>query len=474
MNEATVDNLIIGGGPGGTPIALALARAGQQVMLVEQGPGLGGTCLFEGCIPSKIFRETARRVRELREALDFGLCLPTRDLHIDWSAVQARKRRLLDRRAKAALGHTSQLPSLEVVTGSARLLSSRSALVTTPDGGERTVTFKQAVLATGSVPFRPPIPGIDHDRVLDSEGLLAIDRIPEDLVVIGGGPIGVELGQVFLTLGSRVTLLEASPHILGPVDRELAARLQRGMQADGIEIITDCQVRAINNTGGGGVYVEYTPPGSDPTHRFADTVLLVTGRRPRVAGLGLEATAVRHDPHGVKVDEQLQTDEPGIYAIGDLLGQPMFAHWATAQGLALARHLLGLPVVFPRPQTNSAVIFSEPELGMVGLTEAQARASGVDVAVATYDYAQDARAQIAGRDSGLLKIVYARDSRQVLGVHALVEGADDLMGEAAIAIAAGLSIEALAGAIHPHPTLSESFGLAARAALAGEQPAADK
>ncbi len=462
------DVLVIGGGPAGTPLAMALAQAGRKVTLVEAGPGLGGTCLFEGCIPSKIFRETARRLRELRAADTFGLCLPTQDAKVNWSAVLARKRAILKRRGETALARAGRIPTLEVVKGHARLLSPRSAEITLPNDQRRTISFEQAVIATGSIPVRPPIPGVDHARVLDSEDILDIGEIPQRLVIIGGGPIGVELGQVFRTLGSEVALLEAAPHILGPVDPELAQILTDRMQNDGIEITTGCQIKAIVNTGGDGVYVEYTASARGERRRFADTVLLVTGRRPRVEGLGLEQTGVTHGPHGIEVNAELETAEPGIFAVGDVIGQPMFAHWATAQGLALARHMRGLPSQFPLAEHNSAVIFSEPEIGMAGLTEAQARERGIAVGIARYDFAQDARAQIAAHDDGMLKIVYDKESRRVVGVHALVEGAGEIMGEAALLVRAGIPIEALANSIHPHPTLTESFGLAARMALASD------
>ena len=464
MSEETTDVLVVGGGPGGTPAAMALARAGKRVVLVERGPGLGGTCLFEGCIPSKIFRESARRLRELREADAFGLRMVNPEVQVDWAAIQARKRAILERRSRAALDRARRIPTLSVVFGTAELLSPRSARIKPHTGEVREVGFEQAILAPGSIPVRPPIPGVDLPGVLDSEGILDDERIPERLVVIGGGPIGVELGQVFRTLGSEVHILEIADHILGPVDRELAERLEARMRADGIGITTGCKVGAIEARTP-GLQVQAQAAGGEALTLSADTVLLVTGRHPRVEGLGLERTAVRHGPHGIEVDAELQTAEPGIYAVGDAIGHPMFAHWATAQGLALARRLLGMPAAFPRPETNSAVIFSEPELGMAGLTEEEARARGLDVDVARYDYAVDARAQIAARDAGLLKIVYERSRRRVVGVHALVEGAGELMGEAALLVAHGLPVEAVAAAIHPHPTLTESFGQAARNAL---------
>ncbi len=460
--------LIIGGGPGGTPAAMALAKSGQQVTLVEQGAGLGGTCLFEGCIPSKIFREAARRMREIRESLDFGLCLPNQELHLDWASVQARKHAILRRRSDAAKMQVQRLPNLKLISGHASFLSPRSAKIVTGQGDEQIVEFDQAIISTGSTPLRPPIPGVNHHRVLDSEAILDIQQIPESLLIVGAGPIGVELGQMMNTFGSQVTILEVAHHILGPVDASLSALLQEQMQADGIDIKTECQVTAILNTAD-GVHVEYTTSNGHKTHQFANNVLLVTGRRPHIEGLGLAKTVVQYNAHGIKVDEHCETHEPGIFAVGDVIGQPMFAHWATTQSLALARHIIGMPVIFPQPEHNSAVIFSEPELGMVGLTEEQAKAKGIDAAITSYDYSQDARAQISGRDFGLLKLVYDRKTHQVVGVHALVEGADDLMGEAAILVSSGITLEALASAIHPHPTLSESFAQAARMVLSSPQ-----
>ena len=465
MTIQQVEFLIIGGGPGGTPAAMALASAGKSVMLVEKGQGLGGTCLFEGCIPSKIFRESARRLRELKEAGEFGLCLPTLDVAVNWSAVLERKRLILQQRSEAALHKSQQLPTLKTVFGACKLRDSRSAVIETETGDKLEVRFEKAILATGSVPFVAPIKGSDHPRVYDSESILNIDHIPKRLVIIGGGPIGVELGQVFNTLGSEVSILEAASRILGPVDEELGSRLQQRMSDEGIAILTACNIRDIVTTGQ-AVFVEYNINGGEEQHKLADTVLMVTGRRPNVEDLGLENTRVLHDLHGITVNDTLETDEAGIYAVGDVIGQPMFAHWATAQGLALTCHLMGQPVKFPTVETNTAVIFSEPEIGIAGLTEQQAKQAGLNIQVASYDYRQDARAQIAGRADGLLKIIFDIDSRRVVGVHIMVEGAGHLMGEAALLIKTGVPIEVVAAAIHPHPTLAESFVVAVRNVMA--------
>jgi dihydrolipoamide dehydrogenase len=298
-----------------------------------------------------------------------------------------------------------------------------------------------------------------------SERLLDIKQMPKRLVVIGAGPVGIEMAQIFAAFGSAVAIIEAGPRILAPVDSEIAAALQDHIRAQGIGLELSAQVLRVVSKGE-GVGVHYRDAAGAQHEAEADTVLEATGRSPNVDGLGLDNTAVRFDHHGVKVDGNLETDEPGIYAVGDVIGHPMFAHWATAQGLALARHLLGRPTRFPTPAISSAVIFSMPEVGIAGLTEDEARAAGHDIDIARYDYRADARGQVSGNAEGFLKLVYDKSTRAVLGVHILAEGAASLLGEGALAVSAGIPIGALAATIHPHPTLSESMGVAAREVLA--------
>jgi len=461
--ETHVDTLIIGGGPGGTPAAMALAMAGRKTMLVEAGQGLGGTCLFEGCIPSKIYRETAFRRAEAARAGEFGLAAPAEPPAVDWQQVQARRHRILTMRAQGALMNARQLPSLEVVFARARLTGPRGALIEAPDQPARAVSFDSAILATGSVPSRLPIPGADLPGVLNSNELIGIGFIPSSIVFIGGGPVGVEMAQIFSMLGAKVTILEAAPRILGPVDPVLAGLLAEKMRGEGIRIETGVSVDRIEGEAAAHS-VQFAHHGQSETIA-AQIVAIVAGRHPAVDGLGLETTAVRHDRQGVKVGATLETDQPDIFATGDLVGHPMFAHWATAQARAVAAHLLSRPVPYPRPEHNSAVIFSAPEIGMVGLTEEAARAAGQEVAIAEYDYKIDARAQISSEAFGRLRVVYRRSDHRVLGVHAMIEGAADLMGEAAVAVQNGLTLEQIAMAIHPHPTLTEAFGIAALGGL---------
>ncbi len=464
------DILIIGGGPGGTPAAMALAQAGKRVLLVESGAGLGGTCLFEGCIPSKIFYETARRLREISWASGFGIQLPDELVHLDWHKVQARKQEILHRRSQAAIHKVAQFKSLELLFGRAQLLDSRRAKIVLNDGEPMRVHFEQCILATGSKPNILPIRGANLPRVYSSDSILDIDCIPEHLTVIGGGPIGIELAQVFHILGAKVTLMERGPHILRGVDQELVLMLEKHLVQQGISLKLNCGVRNLCTTGK-GLFVRYEPEEGGYDQVFATAVLAATGRHANIDTLGLENTVIKASKHGIEVDDVLQTTEAGIYAVGDVTGQPMFAHWATAQALALVRHLLGQPASFPQTAHNSATIFSTPELAMAGLTEEQTAAAGMDVAVAHYDFSQDARAQIGGFDNGLLKIIYNKADHKVVGVHILVDGAADLMGEAAVLVRMALPLEVIASTIHPHPTLTESFAQAARMALAAEMSA---
>lgn len=376
--------------------------------------------------------------------------------------MQTRRHRILAQRSQGALAKAKELPTLEVVFGRARLAGPRSATV---GAGKRMreIRFKNVILATGSVPSRPPIRGADLPTVLDSKGLIELDDVPKSLVLIGAGPIGVEMAQIFAMLGSKVTLLEAQSRILTSVDQVLADLLAARLVGDGIDVQTAVVIDAIEGQQKCHS-VRYVKDGR-AYQVSGDVVAIVAGRHPNIEGLGLENTGVLFDQHGVKVDDTLQTDESGVYATGDLVGQPMFAHWATAQALAVARHLLGETPAYPRPEHNSAVIFSYPELGMVGLTEERARAAGLDVSVAEYDYRGDARAQISSEGFGRLRVVYEKRDRRIVGIHALIEGAADLLGEAALAVHQGLSLQDLAMAIHPHPTLNEAFGLVALSAL---------
>jgi dihydrolipoamide dehydrogenase len=461
--------LVIGGGPGGTPLAEALAVAGLKVLLVEKGSGLGGTCLFEGCIPSKILWETARRLRELKAARNFGIDLPPGEVRLDWARLIARKTQILRQRSSGAMANALTFPTLKVERGQANFIQSNVAQIIPSNGPSYKVHFEKAVIATGSIPNLLPIPGVHSSGVLTSEQLLNIDHLPRSMVIIGSGAIGVEMACIFEALGCQVTLLGRSSHILkNKVDSELAQALEEQMKKSGIRLELGVGVETVRESDT-GLEVEYNDASGETRKAKGELVLEVTGRHPNVEGLGLEQTRIRYDPLGIKVNNCLETDEPGIYAIGDAVGHPMFAHWATAQALTLVKHLLDKGLNFPTPAINTAVIFSFPELGMAGLTEEQARVLEYKVETAVYDYAVDARAQVAEAIEGRLKFVYESSGR-ILGVHILADGAADLMGEAALIVRNGITIAEVASSIHPHPTLTESFGFLARKILMPGQP----
>ncbi len=251
-----VDVLVIGGGPGGTPAAMALASGGRRVVLVEKGTGLGGTCLFEGCIPSKILRESAQRLSAIKRSDEFGLRVPTGEIEIDWNAIMGRKAAILKRRSDAALQHARHIPTLTVQFGRAVLLGPREARIIPGNGEPEDIEFANAIIATGSVPDLLPIKGIDLPQVITSEQLLEVKSPPKRLIAIGAGPIGVEMAQIFAAFGSQVTLIEAGPRILAPVDEEIATALQAHIQSQGIVLELGAQVLRISGNGD-GVRVEY-------------------------------------------------------------------------------------------------------------------------------------------------------------------------------------------------------------------------
>ena len=462
METLKTEILVIGGGPGGTPLAMATALSGRQVVLVEAGAGLGGTCLFHGCVPSKIFREAAFFKYRAEKSAILGIEDLSGKVNLDWTAVMKRKEAILSSRSASALNNGNKIPSLKILFGKARFFNAKNVIVEGTQGPV-SIEFEKAVIATGSVSRKLEVPGAELSGVLTSEQLIATDHIPRSMVVVGGGPIGVELGQMFSMMGSRVSILEALPELLSSVDQKLSSRLKVLLEREGISVKTGVKIARIEENQG-LKRVFYTVDGQE-FFEDAEVILTVVGRSPQVESLGLQNTQVRYSPRGIEVDESLRTAEKNIWAVGDVTGQPMFAHWATAQAQALANALLGRPTSFPRKEFNSAVIFSHPEIGMVGLTEESARMQGLDVGVAEYSYSVDARAQIADEAEGLLRIIYRRDDSTVVGIHALVEGAADLMGEAALAVSMKVKLSDIARTIHPHPTLTESFGINALGAL---------
>jgi dihydrolipoamide dehydrogenase len=442
-----VDVVVVGGGPGGYSAAFRCAELGLETVVVDAGKRLGGACLYEGCIPSKALLHVAAVLGEAERAREFGVDFGAPRIALDvlrkWKAE-----RVVGKLARGLAG-VARGKNVEVVGGRGVFEDSRTLRV---EGDEpQKVRFGHAILATGSRPAA--LPGIEGgERVLDSTGALELAEIPERLLVVGGGYIGLELGQVYAALGSAVTVVELTDGLLPGVDRDLVQPLARRCERMFAAIHLGTRLTGLRET---GAAVEATLAGREP-ERF-DRVLVAVGRRPSSDDLGLASTRVRVDARGVvAIDERCRTGDPRIFAVGDVTGEPMLAHRAMRQGKVAAEALAGRPAAFDNVAVP-AVVFTDPEVAWCGLSEAAATAGGQPVRVARFAWAASGRAATLGRSDGLTKIVADAGTGRVLGVGIVGPGAGELIAEATLALEAALTAEDLAATIHTHPTLSESL-----------------
>ncbi|HVQ74002.1 MAG TPA: dihydrolipoyl dehydrogenase [Candidatus Binatia bacterium] len=452
-----VEVAVVGGGPAGYSAAFRCADLGMEVVVVDASARLGGACLYEGCIPSKALLHVAAVIHEAFRARDFGVELgPAR---IDLPALRTwMAERVIGRLARGLAG-AARAKGVEVIGGRAAFEDSRTIRV----DGESTqrLRFGHAVVATGSVPAS--LCGISPGpRVMDSAAALELADVPERLLVVGGGYIGLELGQVYAALGSRVTLVEMTDGLLAGADRDLVPPLARRVEALFAAVHLGATVAALRDTGarvevqlGGGEALEF------------DRVLVAVGRRPLTEGLGLSTTRVRPDARGaIAVDERGATLDPRIFAVGDVTGDPMLAHRAMRQGTVVAEVIGGRPSAFDNVAVP-AVVFTDPEVAWCGLTESEAERKGRPVRVARVPWGGSGRAVSLGRPDGLTKILADPESGRVLGVGIVGPGAGELIAEGALAVEAALLVEDLAATIHTHPTLSETLMEAAARLLEG-------
>jgi dihydrolipoamide dehydrogenase len=445
VNE--VDVVVIGGGPGGYAAAFRCAELGLETVVVDAGKRLGGACLYEGCIPSKALLHVAAVLHEAERAKDFGVDFGEPRISLD--PLRTWKTERVVGKLSRGLASVAKSKGVAVVGGHAVFEDSRSLRV----GGDepQVIRFAHAVIATGSTPTR--LPGFPvSERVMDSTAALEIPEVPGRLLVIGGGYIGLELGQVYAALGSAVTIAEMTDGLLPGVDRDLVSHLARRCEKLFAAIHLNTKVAAIRETGGG---VEADLAGKG-TERF-DRVLVAVGRRAATDGLGLEHTQARANERGViVVDERCRTADPRLYAVGDVTGEPMLAHRATRQGRVAAEVIAGRPSAFDSVAVP-AVVFTDPEVAWCGLTEAQAQREGRAVKVAKFPWAASGRAATLGRSDGLTKLIVDPASGRLLGVGIAGPGAGELIAEGALAVEAALLAEDLALTIHAHPTLSETL-----------------
>jgi len=451
--------LVVGGGPGGYVAAIRAGQLGLETVLVD-ADGLGGTCLLRGCIPSKALIHVAGEYAQMAAKVgkgEHGLSLAAPPA-LDLPATVAWKDGIVTKLTGGVAGLLRKA-KVRVLAGHATFSDGKTCTVATADG-ETAVTAENVVLATGSVPVELPALPFGGDVVSSTEAL-SLDRLPERLVVIGAGYIGLELGIAFSRLGSAVTVVEAQTRILPLYDAELTEPVGRWLAQAGIAV--HLGARALGRAAGGSVLAENA--AGERLELPADKVLVTVGRRPRTEGWGLENMAVDLDGRFVKVDERCRTSMRGVYAIGDLVGEPMLAHKAQAQGVMVAELLAGERRRF-EPAAIPAVCFTEPEIVAVGLSPQEAGAQGEETLVGRFPFAANGRAlTLAAGDGGFVRVVARKRDHRVLGIQAVGAHVSELSAEFAHALEMGAVLEDIAGTIHAHPTLSEAFPEAALRAL---------
>ena len=452
-----VDVAVVGGGPGGYSAAFRCAELGLEAVVVDADHRLGGACLFEGCIPSKALLHVAAVVSEAERAKEFGVDFGEPRVSLD-PLRKWKQERVVGKLARG-LASVAKAKGVEVIGGRA-VFEDASTLRIEGDTLQK-IRFKHAIVATGSRPSLLPGLTLTSERVMDSTAALELPEIPERLLVIGGGYIGLELGTVYATLGSRVTLVEMTPGLLPGVDRDLVQPLQRRVEKLFAAVHLETKVTGLREI---GAEIEAALEGHD-TQRY-DRVLVAVGRQAQSAGIGLETTRARLTERGgfIVVDERGRTDDPHVYAVGDVTGEPMLAHRAMRQGKVVAEVLTGRPSAFDNVAIP-AVVFTDPEIAWCGLSEAQAKAQGVMVKVSKFQWAASGRAATLGRSDGLTKLVADGDSGRVIGVGIVGPGAGELIAEATLAVETAALVEDVAATIHTHPTLSETLMEAAEQLL---------
>ncbi len=453
------DVAIIGAGPGGYVAAIRCAQLGRKTALVERGDRLGGTCLNVGCIPSKALLESSELYHRVRDGLDeHGITAG--DVRLDLAAMQRRKERVVAELTDGVAGLMNK-NKVTVIHGTARLAGPDRLAVATDDG-ERQVRAEAIVVATGSEPVELPFLPFDHHRVIDSTDALGLAEVPERLVVIGAGAVGLELGSVWSRLGARVTVVEMMPQIAPFADKQVASQLQRALRSQGLEFRLKTTVTAAE-VAADGVTLTIDGGRGEAETLEADAVLVAVGRRPMTRGLDLAEVGIELDARGrIPVDEHLRTSVPSIYAIGDVTPGPMLAHKAEEDGVAAAETIAGLPGHVNHELVPS-VVYTHPELATVGLGDADAKERGIKTRAGRFLFRANGRAKAAGAEEGLVKILADRTTDRLLGVQIVGAGASELIAEAVVAMELQASAEDLARTIHAHPTLSEAVKEAALA-----------
>lgn len=451
MDDPTYDVVVIGSGPGGYVCALRAAQLGLRVACVEKDPTFGGTCLNVGCIPSKALLESSERYAAVQHDLaDHGILVEGAQL--DLARLMARKETIVGRLVggiAALLGKAG----VTTVRGVGTIRDAQTVAVHTADGTELLPT-SSIVIATGSSPVELPGLPFDGDRIVTSTEALSFPEVPEHLVLVGAGVVGLELGSVWRRLGSQVTVLEYLDRILPGIDGGIAKEAKKILRKQGLTFVLGARVQSAEVTDG-SVRVQWEDAGGASSHVTCDRVLVAIGRRPHTDGLGCEQAGIGRDDRGrIEVDGDLQTNLEGVFAIGDVIAGPMLAHKASDEGIAVAELLAGVEGHVNYDAIPS-IVYTHPEVAGVGRTEEELKDDGVSYRVGRYRYAANGRAMALGETDGMVKILADQDTDRLLGCHIIGARAGDLIAEVAVAIEFGASAEDIARSMHAHPTLAE-------------------
>lgn len=442
--------VIVGAGPGGYAAAFYAADLGMKVTLIDKELNPGGVCLYRGCIPSKALLHVSKLLSEANEATNWGIDFgkPT----IDLEKLRSYKESVVNK-LTGGTGHLRKQRKIEYIQGTAKYTGSNSLAVDKADGTSENIEFNKSILATGTIPTT--IPGLPKSsKIWDSTDALNLELIPKSLLVIGGGYIGLELGSVYASLGSKVTVVEMTDGLLPGADRDLVRVLQRNLENKFESIVLNTKVSSVSNTKT-GIKVKFES-GEGVGEKAFDRVLISVGRRPITSELGLDSTNVNISDNGfVVIDEKCQTSDPSIFAIGDIVGGAMLAHKASAEGKVAVDAILGKKVAF-EPNAIPAVVFTDPELAWAGINETEAKQKGIKVEVARFPWGASGRATTIDRNDGLTKLLIDPETDRILGMGLVGAGAGEMIAEGVLAIEMAALAKDVALSIHPHPTLSES------------------
>ena len=445
---------VVGGGPGGYAAAFLAADLSMQVTLIDPEVNPGGVCLYRGCIPSKALLHVAKLIEESQQAKNWGIEFPP--AKVDLARLRTWKEGVV-KRLTGGLGQLSKQRHVEYIQGRAAFENSTTLRVRKADSTEAVLSFDRIILATGSRPAIIPAFKLDSSRLMDSTGALNLDDIPGSLLVVGGGYIGLELGSVYAALGTRVTVVEMLPGLLPGADRDLVLPLHKRLEKMFETILLNTTVASLKAEGAG---IRATFEGASiqekDREKLFDRVLVSVGRKPNSEIPGLEKTRVQVNSRGfLEVNKQLQTADPSVYAIGDVVGEPMLAHKAMHEGRVAAEAIAGRKVAF-EPNAIPAVVFTDPEVAWCGLTETQAEKEKREIRVAKFPWGASGRAITLDRPEGMTKLIVDPQTERVLGVGIVGVGAGELIAEGVLAIEMCALASDVAVTIHPHPTLSET------------------